>query len=105
MIDRRSARRRLPDCPAAHLAAEAALDLDGHPARLPVTQEGQPTSATLAGERASAPWSRFAALLAGYDRGDSLGVGGRRSRRKTTACTRTWSRSQATTRRMVPSSS
>lgn len=52
-----------------------------------------------------AAWRRLPDCPAGYDRGDGFGVGGCRSRWQTTACTRTRTLSQATTRRMVPSSS
>jgi hypothetical protein len=47
---------------------------------------------------------KVAATPSSYDRGAGIGMGGG-SRWRTTACTKIWSLSQATTRRIVPSSS
>jgi hypothetical protein len=108
MIDRRSARRRLPDCPAPYLAAEAILNLDGHPAGCP--SPGRANRLLPRWRACLRAMVKVTATLGwlwppGYGRGDGVGVGGCRSRWQTTACTRTRSRSQATTRRMIPSSS
>jgi hypothetical protein len=62
MIDRRAAWRRLPNCPAPHLAAEAALD-SADPARLSVTREGLIDRRHAGGRACLRAMVRVAALL------------------------------------------